>query len=361
MILEPERKNEIQYDQKKNVMSKKRMLANFLDKLQLSRLLPLLNRMHSNRLTVLAYHRIIDLPAEKFSFDYELVSASKKSFELQIQYVKKHFSPISMEQLEDHLENGKKLPKRPLLITFDDGFDDNFYAAFPILESCNVPATIFVSTQYIDTQDVIWFDQLVAFILNMKARELVVPELHQSFALTDNKSEREQIAVEILSAIKRVPNRKRLEILRSIFECEDGGLKSIDFSQSKMLNWEQIRIMNKSVVSFGSHTVSHPILTMLTNKELNHELLASKRVLEEKLSTRVCSIAYPNGGVLDFNDNILREVELSGYKIGFSYISGTNRVPVKNRYAIRRLHIEHYIDLPYFKCLLCLPSIFGGS
>ncbi len=100
---------------------------------------------------------------------------------------------------------------------------------------------------------------------------------------------------------------------------------------------------------------------MLTGEELKDELSDSKRKMEEQLAIDIDSISYPNGGLDDYNDEVLRQTKDSGYKVGFSYISGINSLPIDERYTIKRLHVEHYVSKSYFKSLLCLPSLFSDD
>ena len=342
-------------------MSKKQLLADFIERFLPDSVLPFFSGLFSNKLTVLAYHRVCDIPKDQYFFDYELISADCENFEYQVLYAKRYFNPISMAQLVDYIEGKAELPKRPLLFTFDDGFDDNFLAAYPILKKHKVPATLFISTDYIDTTKTIWFDKLVAFILNMQSGELRIKELNKCYQLDESQANRREVAFDILSAIKRVSNNVRHQILENIFKNSDVSLDAIDFEQSKMMTWAQIKEMNQSVISIGSHTGSHPILTMLTDEELSHELVDSRLKIEEHLEQSIDSISYPNGGKYDFSNKVLKQTKRSGYKVGFSYIGGINYLPLIDKYTIKRLHIEYYVTKSYFKSLLCLPFLFSDD
>lgn len=116
-----------------------------------------------------------------------------------------------------------------------------------------------------------------------------------------------------------------------------------------MLNWDQIVEMQKSVISIGGHTVTHPVLTKLKDSELEYELRESKIVLEEKLNTEIYSMSYPNGNADAFNKKVIEAVKNENYKIAFTYISANNPLPISDRYCIKRLHIEHYTSRSYFK------------
>lgn len=133
-------------------MSKQELLAKFIDKLIPDVFFKYIGQLFrsNNKLIVLAYHRIMEFD-ENFPFDIELISARPQQFEKQIKHISKYYSPITIEELCECHRTKSKIPDRSVLITFDDGFYDNYEYAFPVLKKYNVPATIFVSTDYIDS------------------------------------------------------------------------------------------------------------------------------------------------------------------------------------------------------------------
>jgi len=318
-----------------------------------------LRTLFKKELVVLAYHRVCDIKKESYKFDIELVSASRNSFDYQIKHIKKYYNPISMEQLIDSIERKVSLPKRPILITFDDGFDDNYLNAFPILKKYNVPATIFLSTGYIDTNNVIWFDRLASLIFLTDLNTLNISEIGKTYNLGAVKSKRGEIMEIICEDLKLIPNIEREKILNDLYDKYE-NIEEMDASQSKMLDWNQVKEMNSSIINFGSHTVTHPILSRLTNEELDYELLESKKQIELNLNSPINSISYPNGNESSYNDLVINKAKSFGYKVGFTYIPGNNPLPIKNNFILKRLHIESYTDNNYFRFLLCFPSFLSN-
>ena len=134
----------------------------------------------------------------------------------------------------------------------------------------------------------------------------------------------------------------------------------INNSQSKMLDWKQIIEMQDSFISFGSHTVTHPILSKLTNEELEYELIQSKQSIELNLEQEINSISYPNGNEDSYNKLVISKAKEYGYKIGFTYIPGNNPLPIRDNFTVKRLHIENYTGNNYFKFLLCFPVLLSN-
>ncbi len=112
--------------------------------------LPLLKRVRPGargEARVLAYHRVLEsAEPQDFSFDPELISASAEAFREQMRHLKAHFVPMRFDEVLDHQRRGVPLPAGAVLVTFDDGYDDNYRVAFPILRELGMSAMFFVST-----------------------------------------------------------------------------------------------------------------------------------------------------------------------------------------------------------------------
>jgi len=340
-------------------MSKKDLLAKALSKL---RLLPLAIKAHgyfTNSITILAYHRIYDMGDEKtFPFDPELISATTAEFKLQMQYVKKHFNPVTFNDLIEFQNGNKALPKRPIIITFDDGHLDNYTQAYPILDSLSIPATIFLSTNYIGSNKIFWFDWVAYCIYRTTEKSLSINNNDFEIAIGSDVSTRRSNATQLLIYLMSIDNESRLMCIEEINQKLKVCLLNEDKEKSAVLNWEQVTEMLDNNIEFGSHTVSHPILSKLNIESLKAELSESKKEIESKLNINVDIIAYPAGGKNQFNNSVIDECKKAGYKLGISYISGTESIIHYNSFLIKRLHVERYTNLDFFKSMLAFPSIF---
>ncbi len=116
-------------------------------------------------LRILAYHRVMPLPdPATFDFDLELISTSPERFRVQMQRLKQHFRPLRLTDVVAALNAGDALPPDAVVVTFDDGYDDNYRIAYPILRELGIPATFFVSTGHIDSGKPFAYDWLVHMI-----------------------------------------------------------------------------------------------------------------------------------------------------------------------------------------------------
>ena len=138
----------------------------------------MLHRLWPQRLTVLAYHRITDVHAADFAGYAPNVSASPEMFDQQMGYLRRHFQVISLKQLLDALERNIPLPDRAALITFDDGYRDNHEQALPILRHHQLPATLFLATDFLDTGRPFYWDRVAHAFRICRLNKASLPLMH---------------------------------------------------------------------------------------------------------------------------------------------------------------------------------------
>jgi len=287
------------------------------------------------RLWILAYHRIMDIQ-ESFPYDKEVVSASPHDFEEQVRFLKKYFSILSFKQLEEHLKSSQNLPLNSLIITFDDGFRDNFTYAYPILKKYGIPATIFLTVENIESGQLYWCDTVAYYlkVLNKKAEEVR----------------------DFLRNLKTIPNEERKRLIHELVK-QTGETPRVPERQS--LTWEEIKEMSEHGMEFGSHTMTHPVLSQLSRPEdLDYEIVESKKRIEEKIWKPVIVFSYPVGGANAFNEIVQEKIQQAGYSFAVSYVHGINSW--KNSlmpFTLKRFVCDHE-KLMRFKVKLAFPSFF---
>lgn len=328
--------------------NKKVWVLSLLDKIGLIWLYCFIRKRFDKKITILAYHRVVDV-SDDYHRDIELVSASVQEFEWQIRYISEHYNPITFEQLNEILIGNAVLPERPLIVTFDDGFADNYYNAFPILKKYNVPATIFLATDYINNCEEFWFDELISILNSIKEDNVIFNE-RKVFLKKDLN-----ISQHIMEELKLMSNDKRRVVIAD-FKKRYARFSPKADKQSLPLTWSQIQEMSRHGIEFGSHTMSHPILSTVNDEQLVDELAGSKLVIESMLRKNCMVLAYPVGRKIAFNDKVIEESK-KHYKFGVSYLSGVNNMTNLDLFVLKRLHIERYIDKKHFRLLLEVPEI----
>jgi len=341
------------------VPSKKEMLAAAWSRSGLARASLRFRPAPENSLLVLAYHRILDLGDEdRFIGDPELVSASTADFEWQMRFVARHFRPTTFGRVLDLEAAGLPLPPRSLIVTFDDGHADNYVNAFPILRATGVPATIFLSTDYIESESPFWFDLVARIFSVAPAGAFQLDAVPLAGTLSDVRSRRAATG-QLLARLKRVSNAQRLACLAELQSRLQAPRSAIAADGPFAVAWTQVREMAASGIEFGSHTVSHPILTQLTHEELERELRDSREIIRRETGQPVDVIAYPIGKHFAFDERVKTACRDCGYRLGVSYETGVAEWPSKEQFALRRLAIERYTSRAMFESLLSLPRVFA--
>ena len=338
-------------------MGKRQALAKAFGAVGAIPVLGALRARFTRDVTILAYHRVLDVPDEEaYPFDIELVSASTDDFRRQMQHLKRHYRPTTFEAVLRVIAAGGEPPAGSVIVTFDDGFDDNYRFAYPILRELGVPATIFLSTGYLDAQDLFWYERLAWSVMTSPAS--AASDCGLASMPPRSPSERRAAIAAALKELKRVPNGERLAKLEAWFAALPTSASWRADGRSAPLTWDQVREMSANGIEFGSHTVTHPVLSQVPLDGLEEELVGSRRRIEGEIGRTVEVIAYPVGGEEAFDANVRAGVEAAGYKLGASYIPGVQSPARWDPFALRRLHVERYTRFDYFKAMMAAPALF---
>ncbi len=299
-------------------------------------------KISKSQVIILVYHRIGPV-TDKWSINPML---HHKLFEEQINYFSKNFEIISLNALSEMITKGT-IPEKAVVITFDDGYKDNYEVAFPILKKYNAPATIFLATGAIEEKKLFWWDLInyVLFHTDMKSIDI---QGIGSYQLISNEDKIET-GLNIQEKLKKMDNNKKESIIEELINLTDVNIPE-KLGKNYILSWREIKRMEKKGIEFGSHTVNHPILTNVSLDEAKWEIINSKNCIEENLATEVKSFAYPNG---DYNAKILSLVENLGFS---SSVSVFPMRPIKNSvsklYQLNRINAT-LKDFNILKLYLC--------
>lgn len=285
-----------------------------------------------NRAVVLMYHRIID---DALLLNPHVVSASVEAFEQQMQYLSKHYHVVSAEEFAKMTT----IPPKTVVITFDDGYADNYTNAFPILKKYALPAIIFLTTGNMDAKQLFWWDQVAYAVYSASEEKLSIPQLGE--IPLDNK---ETAVSQICEYLKTISNKDKEAIIAHLVK----DLPRLD-AESLFLTWEMVREMQTSRITFGAHTLHHPILTRVSDEAAIHEITESKRRIEEATHTPVTMFAYPNGTAQDMSPVLDDAARALGITHIFTTKHGINQGPTP---LLNRMGIDHTDDMRMFRLKL---------
>jgi peptidoglycan/xylan/chitin deacetylase (PgdA/CDA1 family) len=302
-------------------------------------------------LTVVNYHRIDDPYRADFDSFRPNVSATPQDFERQMDYLAKWFNVVSLSDIVAWLDGHKDLPPYAALITFDDGYLDNYTSAFPILREHKFPALIFLTTGHIGTDAPFYWDMAAYCFSHTEIDHVTFPDGHvESWT---NQKQLEQVSKNWIEVMKTLPHAEKQIYVENLPVLLGVSIPA-GFFQKSMMDWDQVKEMQKGGIEFGAHTMHHPILTRISVEQVREEVMGSKSRIEKELGQRVLGFAYPNGQASDLNTGIEQIVAESGIKAAFTLLSGPSSLDEVKRdpFAIRRIFISHRHSLAEYALLL---------
>jgi peptidoglycan/xylan/chitin deacetylase (PgdA/CDA1 family) len=247
----------------------------------------------------LGYHRVAEIQHDPFS-----LCVSPQNFKEQMEVLQTLANPIRLEELVQAIEDGH-LPPKAVVVTFDDGYADNLHKAKPLLEHYEIPAMIFIVTGSIGSK--FWWDEMTHILVSPKRlpKRLEISFNDFTFEWNTGNSSFEPSgndSFENGEHLLRVLYRKLLPLSS---EARKGVITQLrnwsGFDPDKsypcrtMTSDELIQLVSGGLVDVGAHTVSHPILSELSDIEQRMEVLQSKEILEKILDCKMKSFSYPHG------------------------------------------------------------------
>jgi peptidoglycan/xylan/chitin deacetylase (PgdA/CDA1 family) len=272
---------------------------------------------------ILVYHRV------GAAGDAFVPALSVAAFERHVKYLCERCCVLSLTDLIAAADAGR-IPTRAVAITFDDGYEDTYLHAFPVLRRHGMPATVFLTTGLMDSDLTMWNDGVGTAIRDTACAALDGVPGCGPLPLTTTQQRLEALE-RTLKALKAHPPSERAELTRQI-----GRTLGVSPDRGPgMLRWKQVEEMHAHGIEFGAHTVNHPILTSIPEEAAAREISESKRCIEERLQVPVKHFAYPNGLASDFNETTKRLLKQAGFSTAVSMLFGTNSATT-DRYELRR-------------------------
>lgn len=264
----------------------------------------LLRFIARNRPKILMYHRVIDNP--------HTIGVKPTVFFEQMDYLKNNFNVIPMRSLVKMLTSGNTI-KNAIALTFDDGYFDFYQNAWPTLKALNLPCTLYVTTKFVNRDCWLWPDIIKHTLINTKMTtfsDIFNGHMNLSKELINSNW---SILANSALTLRNDERHKYISDLANTLKVQITGIPPDNFSA---VTWHQLKEMSQEGLDVGSHTVSHPILSQLSSKDLRLELKKSKSIIEQKLGIEVDGICYPNGTPIDYNEATIQESKDIGYRYG---------------------------------------------
>jgi len=272
---------------------------------------------------ILCYHSIDESGS--------LISTAPSLFAKQVEYLRKHrYRVLSLSEMLRLLHAREFVPSKAVVMTFDDGYENNYTYAFPLLRSCGFSATIFLATEYVG-QNAGWMKR----------------DLEAMFYKNSNSSARQVD----LNFLNRALVQQRIPYLLTLPQKQLASAieKFLALAELPIFGWREAREMSQAGIEFGAHGHSHSFLPELAITDAAWEIQRSRKEIEERLQQPVHSFCYPYGAV---NGAVKELVRGAGFLGACSTRFGLNVRKNLDFFSLKRIMLNDDIDMLKFR--LCL-------
>lgn len=288
-------------------------------------------------LMVLTYHRIGY--AESDPWDPCIISATAEEFDDQITYLKRLCSLVTLDEAMAFIEGVDKTGSRRcrVLITFDDGYLDNYQIAFPVLRSHGTQGLFFLCSNLVGSGFVPWWDHVAYLVKSSQCKQFSLRYPSQ----LDVDLERDGLAESLQKINKLHKTYDTADSARFLAELNEAtGGHELPPGGRRYLNWDEAREMLEGGMAFGAHTQNHPMLSKLSPQDQFTEISRSRAAISEQLGVKIETMAYPFGIRSAFTPETERLAEQAGYRAAFSYYGNKiNHKGAIDRFNIKRVPV----------------------
>lgn len=262
----------------------------------------LLSASAANDMLILVYHGVVEKPDHSISAG----PIDVYQFEQHLAYFKKYFNVVSLNHIFEMYRTGTRPKRKTIAITFDDGYENNYLRAVPLLKQYNFPATIFVIGNSVENDNTItWYDHLFFIQHRLNYKDIDTSVVGQPSVSSLH---------ELIRLIQRIDLDKRLllykELDKQVKLEEVIGNYPREFW--KLMTATENRDLSRGgLIEIAAHSYSHPNLGEIALPAAIEELKKSKQLLEEAIAMPVQAIAYPDGS---YTDEVKKASLDAGYK-----------------------------------------------
>jgi peptidoglycan/xylan/chitin deacetylase (PgdA/CDA1 family) len=238
-------------------------------------------------------------------------------FERLMEHVARHYTVVPLARVADWVDGRGELPERAVALTFDDGYRNVFTNAAPVLKRLGMSSTLFVVTDFVFHQRMLWPDRLMSALAVTGAPFVTVPTSDGTMDLPlGDDRERRAADARITALCKRMSETDKLAFLDHVIGelrvSEDDIVGA--WADHAPVQPDELKQLHEYGMEVGSHTCSHGIVTRFTSDAMTHELTVSKLLLEQCTGRPCVEFSYPNGAIGDFNEESRGRVTAAGYR-----------------------------------------------
>lgn len=303
---------------------------------------------------VLNYHRVGDHEGQHW--DHTLWSASAEAFDEHLAMLAHDAEVIGPADLEPAIANARR--GRRVMLTFDDGYRDNFELAYPLLLRHRLSATFFLATGFLDRPVIPWWDEIAWMVRNARTKTMdaedLLPEPERSLDL----GVPDAAIATLVARYKQLPASRVVAFLDRVAEATGSGRCPLDAGELWM-TWDMAREMRAGGMTIGGHTVTHPVLSSLPVERQKEEIDVCGRRLEQELGEPMRWFAYPVGAADTFTEETQELLQRRGVRLAFSFYGGHGRFTRWDPLDVPRVHVGRSLRPQTMRAMVLLPSLFA--
>jgi peptidoglycan/xylan/chitin deacetylase (PgdA/CDA1 family) len=295
---------------------------------------------------VLMYHRVLTAEERRKTGSHPGIVVDRETFANQMAVLKRRFVVLSLEDFARRLENGVPFPDSACLITFDDGWEDNFVNGMEILREHGFPAVVFLPVNYIGHRRLFWREALTHLLVEVvrEARtnparrsrlEALLRPVGLEHVLNATGEDPRPSVVDAIASRGALSPAEVDSLLPKLSEELGVQLEALR-TPDTFIDWKQAELMSRDGIAFGGHGAEHRLLTRISSEAAETEINASFDVMRRTLHGGVPTFSYPNG---DWNPDVAAKVKASGYRLAFTTIPGLVRCD-DDRFTVKRVNIH---------------------
>lgn len=253
-----------------------------------SGLLQIAARLQGRSAAILMYHSVMEDPRRQAAFLGETVH-SRQVFREQMELLARNYRPVSLDQVKSLVRGEAKLPDRAVVVTFDDGYTDNYEVAAPVLNDVGVPATFYATVECVERHRLPWPARL-RFAFHATKKGSWTDASGKTWPLGSTVEREKALLVCCDECCKLAGDAQEQYVAR--FEEKMETRVPVE-SRDLMMTYEQLRALVAQGHIVGSHTMTHPNMAYVSAEDVRREMTASRQRLEQQLNAAVVHFSYP--------------------------------------------------------------------
>jgi peptidoglycan/xylan/chitin deacetylase (PgdA/CDA1 family) len=297
-----------------------------------SRLLRMAGSVRGPSAAILMYHSVLPDPS-LWVDTWGEIAHSELVFRAQMELLATEFHPTSLDDAIKHIRDGDDLPRRSVVITFDDGYSDNYEFAMPALNRTGVPATFYVTVDCVENKRLPWPSRL-RFAFRKTKLSAWNDSQGKNWQL-NSPAERVEAFLSSCDVCCQLSGKEQENFVVGVEQELDAKIPC--HQASPMLSYEQMRSLQRNGHTVGSHTMTHPNMAYLKQDEAVHEFSESKRRLELNLEASIPHFSYPCPALSPhWSAQTAEQSRAAGYETAVTTDSGITRTG-DNPFSLRRI------------------------